>query len=116
MNPGEVWSNSLNYLSNRPVDAVARNWQTYEITAKASDYWVRKASFLKCDNITLGYSFSNLFKNGSYRGLNGRVYGTVSNVFTISNYDGIDPEINNGFDNNLYPRPISFIIGLNLNF
>ncbi|MBD4492835.1 hypothetical protein GUG78_13340, partial [Xanthomonas citri pv. citri] len=36
MNPGEVWSNSLNYLSNRPVDAVARNWQTYEITAKAS--------------------------------------------------------------------------------
>lgn len=116
MNPGEVWSNSLNYLSNRPVDAVARNWQTYEITAKASDYWVRNASFLKCDNITLGYSFSNLFKNGSYRGLNGRVYGTVSNVFTISNYDGIDPEINNGFDNNLYPRPISFIIGLNLNF
>ena len=113
MNPGEVWSNSLNYLSNRPVDAVARNWQTYEITAKASDYWVRNASFLKCDNITLGYSFSNLFKNGSYRGLNGRVYGTVSNVFTISNYDGIDPEINNGFDNNLYPRPISFIIGLN---
>lgn len=83
MNPGEVWSNSLNYLSNRPVDAVARNWQTYEITAKASDYWVRNASFLKCDNITLGYSFSNLFKNGSYRGLNGRVYGTVSNVFTI---------------------------------
>ena len=116
MNPGEVWSNSLNYLSNRPVDAVARNWQTYEITAKASDYWVRNASFLKCDNITLGYSFSNLFKHGSYRGLNGRVYGTVSNVFTISNYDGIDPEINNGFDNNLYPRPISFIIGLNLNF
>ena len=57
MNPGEVWSNSLNYLSNRPVDAVARNWQTYEITAKASDYWVRNASFLKCDNITLGYSF-----------------------------------------------------------
>lgn len=42
--------------------------------------------------------------------------GAVSNVFTISNYDGIDPEINNGFDNNLYPRPISFIIGLNLNF
>ena len=88
----------------------------YDYTAQQTGFVQPYASFLKCDNITLGYSFSNLFKNGSYRGLNGLVYGTVSNVFTISNYDGIDPEINNGFDNNLYPRPISFIIGLNLNF
>ena len=58
----------------------------------------------------------NLFKIGSYKGLSGRIYATVSNVFTISKYNGIDPEINNGYDNNLYPRPISYILGLNLNF
>jgi len=116
MNKGEVFSNSLKYLSNRPVDALARNWQTYEMTAKMSDYYVKNASFLKCDNITLGYSFENLFKIGSYKGLSGRIYATVSNVFTISKYNGIDPEINNGYDNNLYPRPISYILGLNLNF
>ena len=114
MNPGEVWSNSLNYLSNRPVDAVARNWQTYEITAKASDYWVRNASFLKCDNITLGYSFSNLFKNGSYRGLNGRVYGTVSNVFHhFQTMMASTPKSITYSITISYPRPISFIIGLN---
>ena len=116
MNKGEVFANSLKYLSNRPVDALARNWQTYEMTAKMSDYYVKNASFLKCDNITLGYSFENLFRIGSYKGLSGRIYATVSNVFTISKYNGIDPEINNGYDNNLYPRPISYILGLNLNF
>lgn len=116
MNKGEVYSNSLKFLSNRPVAALERNWQTYEITSKMSDYYVKNASFLKCDNITLGYSFEGLFKVGGYKGLSGRVYATVSNVFTITKYDGIDPEINNGWDNNLYPRPISYIVGLNLNF
>ncbi len=48
--------------------------------------------------------------------MSGRVYFTCSNVFTISKYDGIDPEIANGYDNQMYPRPRSFILGLNLNF
>lgn len=81
-----------------------------------TDYFVQNASFLKCDNITLGYSFNNLFKSGSWKGIGGRVYATASNVFTITKYDGIDPEVYNGIDNNLYPRPISFILGVNLNF
>ena len=68
------------------------------------------------DNITLGYSFSQLMKTGKWHGLSGRIYGTVNNVFTISNYKGIDPELQSGVDYELYPRPISFIVGLNLNF
>ena len=104
------------YMANHLVDAMARNWQTWELTANQSDYYVQNASFLKCDNITLGYSFDSLFKGSSYKGIGGRVYATCSNVFTITKYKGIDPEIGNGVDQNMYPRPISFIFGVNLNF
>ncbi len=117
ISPNQVYD-SFHQLSNRPTavlnTGVAR--QTNAVTAQMSDRYIHNASFLKCDNITLGYSFADLFKSGAYHGLNGRVYGTVSNVFTITKYDGLDPEIANGFDNQIYPRPISFIFGLNLNF
>ncbi|MBO4661039.1 MAG: TonB-dependent receptor [Prevotella sp.] len=103
-------------LANVPTCAMTDQWQTWDVEAKLTDRFVHNASFLKCDNITLGYSFNNLLKMGNYRGLSGRVYGTVNNVFTITKYDGIDPEIGNGYDNTMYPRPISFILGLNLNF
>ena len=91
-------------------------WQTYNNHAIFSDYWVQNASFLKCDNITLGYSFNNLFKHGSYNGVGGRIYGTVSNVFCITKYDGIDPEVFGGIGGDIFPRPISYIVGLSLNF
>lgn len=77
-----------------------------------SDYYVQDASFLKMDNITLGYNFANL--KGGEVGL--RLYSTVQNVFTITEYDGLDPEINGGIDNNFYPRPRTFLLGLNVNF
>ena len=104
------------YLNNRPVGSVEMGWQTYNNPAIFSDYWVQNASFLKCDNITLGYSFNNLFKRGSYNGVGGRLYGTVSNVFCITKYDGIDPEVFGGIGGDIFPRPISFILGLSLNF
>ena len=77
-----------------------------------SDMFVQNASFLKCDNITLGYSFDKLF---GYP-IGGRVYGTVQNVFTITNYEGLDPEVDGGIDNNIYPRPMVTMVGLSLNF
>ncbi len=104
------------YLNNRPVKSVELGWTTYDEHVILSDYWVQNASFLKCDNITLGYSFSDLFKSNGYRGINGRIYGTVSNVFCITKYDGIDPEIYGGIGGDIFPRPISFILGLSLNF
>jgi len=109
-NPNEVY-NSFHVLNNRPVNAVAEGRYTYAVTAQLSDRYVHNASFLKCDNITLGYSFKTWDEY-----MSGRVYFTCSNVFTISKYDGIDPEIANGYDNQMYPRPRSFILGLNLNF
>ncbi|MDY5655813.1 MAG: hypothetical protein SPF39_01515, partial [Prevotella sp.] len=81
-----------------------------------SDYFVRNASFLRCDNINLGYSFEQLFKSGNYNGLSGRVYVTVQNPFVITKYDGLDPEVHQGVDNGVYPRPTTFLLGLNLNF
>lgn len=110
-----IWASS-GFLSNRPIASIADNWQTGHTTAILSDRWVQNASFLKVDNVTLGYSFADLFKVGSWRGLSGRVYGTASNILTLTKYDGIDPEVFGGIDNNLYPRPMSFILGLNLNF
>ena len=98
------------YLSNRPLNVLEKAWQTYDWVL--SDYFVQNGSFLKCDNITLGYSFDKLF--GAKIG--GRVYATASNVFTITNYKGIDPEVAGGIDNSLYPRPFTALLGLSLNF
>ena len=98
------------YLSNRPLNVLEKAWQTYDWVL--SDYFVQNGSFLKCDNITLGYTFDKLF--GAKIG--GRVYATASNVFTITNYKGIDPEVAGGIDNSLYPRPFTALVGLSLNF
>lgn len=75
---------------------------------KLSDYWVENASFLRCDNITLGYTWSNLFQDN----MRLRLYGAVQNPFVITKYKGLDPEVFDGIDNNVYPRPVSFTIGL----
>ena len=83
-----------------------------------SDYYVEDASFLRMDNITLGYSFN-------LRGQQARVFGTVQNVFTITGYSGVDPAANitpintqtstvNGIDNNIYPRSRTVSAGLSL--
>ena len=75
-----------------------------------SDYYVRKASFLRMDNITLGYAFQ-------YGGRPWRAYATVQNAFTITGYDGVDPTAGlNGIDNNIYPRSRTFSGGLSVRF
>ena len=88
------------------------NGMEMEMSFRLSDYYIQNASFLKCDNITLGYSFDSLFGLKA----SGRVYATAQNVFTITDYKGLDPEINGGYDGNIYPRPFVGIIGVNLNF
>ncbi len=75
----------------------------------ASDYFLENASFLKMDNLTLGYSFQNLFAAK----LSGRISASVQNVFTISKYSGLDPECG-AIDSNIWPRPRTYTIGLNL--
>ena len=102
---GNTWHNVVKYQLDK-------NWQAMNNVASQSDYFVQNASFLKCDNITLGYSFNHIGKSS----INGRVYATAQNVFTITKYKGIDPEVSGGYDGAIYPRPFIGILGVNLNF
>lgn len=73
-----------------------------------SDYWLSNAGFVRCDNITLGYTWQDLLDNA----LRLRLYGAVQNPFVISKYKGLDPEVFGGIDNNVYPRPVTFTLGV----
>lgn len=81
----------------------------YERPQYFSDFYIEDASFLRLDNITLGYNFNQL---GNNRNL--RLYATAQNLFVFTNYTGLDPEVGNGIDNNPYPRSRAFIFGLSL--
>ena len=107
---GSVYVNG--FVSNRPVSAVERGLTNMYTEQFMSDYWIENASFLKLDNITLGYSFPRLFGYD----INGRIYATVQNVWTWTKYSGIDPEVNGGYDGDIYPRALTTILGLSLNF
>ncbi|TGE29120.1 SusC/RagA family TonB-linked outer membrane protein [Hymenobacter metallicola] len=97
------------FLQNLTPDFYNTNFRGYQLF---SDYYVENASFLRMDNITVGYNLRTFAENKS----NIRVTAAVQNVFTITKYSGLDPEISSGIDNNFYPRPRTFTLGLNLGF
>lgn len=101
----DLWTNS--FVRNCMSNAIGLGFNN---AAYMSDYWLEDGSFFKIDRITLSYLF-DLGKGGSLN-----LFGTVQNVATITKYSGIDPEVFNGIDNNLYPRPTTYIIGLKYNF
>ncbi len=74
-----------------------------------SDRFVENASFLRIDNITLGYTFNKPT-------IQARIYATVSNPCVFTKYSGLDPEVYGGIDNNIYPRSMTTVIGLSLHF
>jgi TonB-dependent starch-binding outer membrane protein SusC len=99
----------LGYFSNVPASINETGFvsqQTY------SDYYIQDGSFFKMDNMSLGYNLEKIFTDK----LKGRISITGQNVFVITDYNGIDPEVHNGIDNGIYPRPRTFLLGLNLNF
>jgi len=75
-----------------------------------SDYYVQNGSFIRMDNANIGYNFGKIFGNTG----NLRISANVQNVFIITKYKGLVPEVNGGIDNNFYPRPRTYVIGLNL--
>ncbi|MBD5207105.1 MAG: TonB-dependent receptor [Bacteroidales bacterium] len=103
------------------IDGIARNGQLsnifkadtyFESEQSPSDYWLRDGSFLRCDNITLGYTFNRLWNDMS----NLRLFCAVQNPFVITKYKGLDPEVASGVDGNIYPRSTTWSLGLVLNF
>ncbi|WP_241664795.1 SusC/RagA family TonB-linked outer membrane protein [Seonamhaeicola maritimus] len=98
-------------LGNLPTSVLNTNFvRTSDVII--SDIYLEDASFLKMDNITLGYTFNDVCK-----GLKSvRLWGGIQNVFTITNYTGLDPEVFNGIDNLIYPRPRTILAGANFKF
>jgi len=101
--------NQSGFASNLPTSIYDSNFKTAQYW---SDFYLEDGSFLKIDNISLGYSFAKLFDSK----LSGRVGLTVQNAFLYTKYSGLDPEVSGGIDNSIYPRPRTIMLGLNLNF
>ncbi len=79
-----------------------------------SDHFIEKANFLRMDYVNVGYNFGKLKAVKQKVGLN--VNFVVQNVFVISKYSGLDPEVGGGIDNNIYPRPRIFSLNLTFEF
>ncbi|SNR53370.1 iron complex outermembrane recepter protein [Lutibacter agarilyticus] len=77
-----------------------------------SDYYIQDASFIKLDNINISYRFNN----PNDKKANASLSLSGQNLWTITDYTGLDPEVGSGIDYNIYPRPITFMLGLNLTF
>ncbi len=101
------------YLTNMPSEI---NKSKFETAQQYSDYFLEDASFCRIDNITLGYNFTKMLKPLLGFNLNVRAYTTVQNALVVTDYSGLDPEVNGGIDNDVYPRPRTFLFGLNVNF
>ncbi|WP_091893815.1 SusC/RagA family TonB-linked outer membrane protein [Polaribacter sp. KT25b] len=99
-----------NILSNLHADYYNSGFTVISNDTALSDHFVQDASFFKIDNISIGYTLDQL-ENTTFR-----FYGSLQNVLIITDYDGLDPEISLGIDNNFYPRPRSFVLGVNVNF
>ncbi|MBR0180322.1 MAG: TonB-dependent receptor [Prevotella sp.] len=97
----DMWTN--NFICNRVATAPYSNFSQAQYR---SDYYVQNASFLKLDKVTLAYNIADWV----------RVNLTAQNIFTITNYKGVDPEVAGGIDNNMYPRSRNFILGASFNF
>ena len=99
-------------LSNGVANVLETGFVSLDAKRYESDYYIQDASFIKLDNVSVGYTFNQKENSTSLV----KISLSAQNVLLITDYSGIDPEISGGIDNNLYPRPITFTLGLNVNF
>ena len=100
----------------RLTSTTSNNWQW------VSDLYMEDGDYLRCQNITLGYDFKRLLKNLPVQQL--RLYFAANNLFTITGYSGMDPEVGyggsaswaSGIDLGFYPSPRTYMVGLNVKF
>jgi len=107
--------NPLGILNNGSTDVLTSGLTGNGSLDLLSDYYLQNASFFRMDDAHLGYNFGKVFKHTGDL----KISGDVQNVFIITDYKGVDPEIPTngavgGIDNNFYPRPRTFVVGLNL--
>ena len=103
--------NPINFIGNASTNYLESGFSNNQYL---SDYYIENASFFRLDNINLGYNAGKILNNKASL----RIAASVQNVFVITKYKGLDPESSNdsGVDNNIYPRPMTFSLGFNLDF
>lgn len=104
-----VFQNDI--LRNIHADYLRTGFNSFTETNLLSDHFIQNASFFRLDNVTLGYKFEKLVGKSDLR-----LYASGMNLLVITKYDGLDPEITGGIDNNFYPRPRTVVLGLDINF
>jgi iron complex outermembrane receptor protein len=103
--------NPINFIGNATRDYLTTQFSNNRYL---SDYYLDNASFFRIDNINFGYNVGGVFKNKASL----RVNASIQNVLLITKYGGLDPENagDGGVDNNIYPRPRVYSLGINLDF
>ena len=104
-------NNSLSNVLDFYSGAADPSFQNIQGNIPFSDYFLEDATFVRCENIVLGYKINKFTKSSSLR-----LYGALNNPFIITKYSGRDPENFNSIDNNFYPRPTQYTFGLSLDF
>ncbi|MEO9022292.1 MAG: SusC/RagA family TonB-linked outer membrane protein [Ginsengibacter sp.] len=104
--------NPINVLNNGSVNVLESGFSGNNDKYFLSDYYIENASFIRMDNAYVSYNLGRVFNNTADLS----VSANVQNVFVITKYKGLDPEIANGVDNNFYPRPRVYSLGLRMRF
>ena len=99
-----------NILNNIHADYLSTGFLDFTENSLLSDHYIQEASFVKIDNISIGYNMT------TNNGCKIRFFGSLQNVATFTDYKGIDPEIYGGIDNNFYPRPQTGVFGVTFEF
>lgn len=98
---------SASYMQNLSTNYLETGFQSYQLL---SDYYIENASFVRMDNFAVGYDVGRVFNDNASL----TVGAVIQNVFVISPYSGLDPEIAGGIDNSIYPRPRIYSLNINL--
>lgn len=100
--------NPIGTLNNGSRTVLASNLTGSSDKSLLSDYWLENGSFLRMDNVHLSYNLGKVIAGKGDL----RISANVQNVFLITKYQGVDPEVSSGIDNNFYPRPRTYVLGL----
>ncbi|QTY27684.1 SusC/RagA family TonB-linked outer membrane protein [Flavobacterium sp. CS20] len=98
-------------LGNIPTQVLETGFQNTSDVIR-SDIYIENASFLRMDNFQIGYTFQDVVQKNTTL----RFWAGMNNVFVITDYSGLDPEVFGGIDNTIFPRPQTFLLGANFKF
>ncbi|MGN6401325.1 MAG: SusC/RagA family TonB-linked outer membrane protein [Flavisolibacter sp.] len=109
-----VIKNPQSFIGNASQSYLETGFHNNSNNQFLSDYFIENASFLRLDNINLGYNAGKVFNNSASL----RILGSIQNVAVFTKYKGLDPENSSdfGIDGNIYPRPRIYTLGVNLDF